>query len=246
MDLKIISLNINGLNDHLKRTALVDWLRCMKADVVCLQETHSPSRESARKWFANSGYRVASSSLKSKSAGVAILVKDKYKITKIIKDEDGRYIQAVVDFGEGQASFVSLYAPNRNPTHNTFFASLTGLIDLSRPTFVAGDFNSVLDPAKDRMRDPTYVAGPAAQQRESNAALESLMSFTQTYPLWRQLYPGRTAYSWTHGDGTQASRIDMVWAPTALSNNITKCEYHTFFLSDHQYLPTKIMPIFHP
>ena len=86
MDLKIISININGLNYHLKRTALVDWLRCMKADVVCLQETHSPSHESARKWFANSGYRVASSSLTSKSAGVAILVKDSYKITKIIKD----------------------------------------------------------------------------------------------------------------------------------------------------------------
>ena len=130
-------------------------------------ETHSPSHESARRWFANSGYRVASSSLTSKSAGVAILVKDTYKITKIIKDEDGRYVQAVVDFKEGQASFVSLYAPNRNPACNVFFAQLTGLMDLSRPTFVAGDFNSVLDPAKDRMRDPSYVAGPAAQQRES-------------------------------------------------------------------------------
>ena len=236
MDLKLVSLNINGLNDHLKRTALVDWLKCMKVDVVCLQETHSPSHESARKWFANSGYRVASSSLTSKSAGVAILVKDTYKIKKIIKDEDGRYVQAVVDFGEGQASFISLYAPNRNPARNTFFASLTGLIDLSRPTFVAGDFNSVLDPAKDRMRDPSYVAGPAAQQRESIPALESLMSFSQTYPLWRQLHPGRTAYSWTHGDGTRASRIDMVWAPTALSNYIKGCEYHPSFLSDHQYL----------
>ena len=90
MDLRLISLNINGLNDHLKRTALVDWLKCMKVDVVCLQET--PSHESARRWFANSGYLVASSSLTSKSAGVAILVKDTYKIKKIIKDEDGRYI----------------------------------------------------------------------------------------------------------------------------------------------------------
>ena len=236
MDLRIISLNINGLNDHLKRTALVDWLKCMKVDVVCLQETHSPSHESARRWFANSGYRVASSSLTSKSAGVPILVKDKYKITKIIKDEDGRYVQAVVDFEEGQASFILLYAPNRNPARNTFFASLTGLTHLSRPTFVAGDFNAVLDPQLDRMRDPNYVAGPAAQQRESTVALESLMSFTQTYPVWRQLHPGCIAYSCTHGDGTQASRIDMVWAPTALSKNIKGCEYHPSFLSDHQYL----------
>ena len=108
-----------------------------------------------------------------------------------------------MDFGEGQASFISLYAPNRNPARNIFFAGLTGLIDLSRPTFVAGDFNAVLDPAKDRMRDPSYVAGPAAQQRESIPALESLMSFTQTYPVWRQLHPGRT----------QASRIIQGMAP---------------------------------
>ena len=71
MDLRVISLNINGLNSHLKRTALVDWLKCMKVDVVCLQETHSPSHESARKW---NGYRIASSSFTSKSAGIAILV----------------------------------------------------------------------------------------------------------------------------------------------------------------------------
>ena len=40
----------------------------------------------------------------------------------------------------------------------------------------------------------------------------------------------------THGDGTQASRIDMVWAPTGLSKIIKGCEYHPSFLSDHQYL----------
>ena len=39
MDLKLISLNVNGLNDHLKQAVLVDWLKCMKVDVVCLQET---------------------------------------------------------------------------------------------------------------------------------------------------------------------------------------------------------------
>ena len=37
-----LSLNINGFNDHLKQTALVDWLKCMKVDVACLQKTHAP------------------------------------------------------------------------------------------------------------------------------------------------------------------------------------------------------------
>ena len=39
----LISLNVNGLNDRLKRTALIDWLKCMHADIICLQETHAAS-----------------------------------------------------------------------------------------------------------------------------------------------------------------------------------------------------------
>ena len=57
----LITLNINGLNDPTKRTALIDWLKCMKADIVCLQETHAPSHSSIQSWFRNSGFYVASS-----------------------------------------------------------------------------------------------------------------------------------------------------------------------------------------
>ncbi len=70
----LLSLNINGLNDRMKRTALVDWLKCMKVDVACLQETHAPSHESIRKWFANSGFRVVSSSVSNKRCGSALLI----------------------------------------------------------------------------------------------------------------------------------------------------------------------------
>ena len=164
---------------------------------MCLQETHTPFHKSARKWFANSGYRVASSSFSSKSVGVAILVKDTWKISRIIKDDHGHFIQ-VFDFGENQLSFVS-YAPNTNLERNRYFTSLTDLIDLLCPVFIGGNFNSVLHPEVDRMRDPSHDPGRFAHRRESVAALESLMSYTQTYPLWRQLHPGRIAYSWTHG-----------------------------------------------
>ncbi len=78
--LNLLSININGLNDRIKRTALVDWLKCMKVDVACLQETHAPLHESIRKWFANSGFRVVSSSVSNKCCGTAILIKDCFSI----------------------------------------------------------------------------------------------------------------------------------------------------------------------
>ena len=239
MSFKFLSLNVNGLNDRLKRTALVDWLKCMKVDIACLQETHAPSHESIRKWFANTGFRVVSSCHTSKSCGTALLIKDSLTVSKIIKDDAGRFVQALVDFGEDQLSFVSLYAPSRNPERNNFFTSLTELIDLSRPVFVAGDFNSVLDNLLDRKRRPSFVGGASARHQESGPALQSLLSYTQTYPLWRTLHPGRIAYSWSHASGTFASRIDMIWAPTIMNDFIKECEYHPSFFSDHQYLLVK-------
>ena len=135
MNLNCISININGLNDHRKRTAFIDWLHCMKVDVVCLQEMHAPSHESIRWWFRNSGFHAASSCYTNKSGGTAILVKDTYKIDKIIRNDAGRFVQALVSLGDESLSFISLYAPNKNPARNTFFTSLTVLL-ISRDPFL--------------------------------------------------------------------------------------------------------------
>ena len=106
--------------------------------------------------------------------------------------------------------------------------------------FMAGDFNSVLDPLLDRKRRSSFVDGPSSRFQESGVALQSLLRQTQTYPLWRDLHPGCIAYSWTHGSGTFASQIDMIWAaPVAMADLVQECEYHPSFLTDHQYLLVK-------
>ena len=148
-------------------------------------------------------------------------------------------MQVHLEADEHLLSFISLYAPNKNPERNRFFSSIPELIDLSRPTFICGDFNSVLDSALDRKRRSSYTGSQAAQYQESGPALQSLLSATQTYPLWQTLHQGQTAYSWTHGSGQFASRIDMVWAPTVFQDNIKECEYHPSFFSDHSYLLVK-------
>ena len=120
--INLISLNINGLNGVLKRTALVDWLKCMNADIVCLQETRAVSHEVIRGWFRNSGFTVASSCLSSRRCGTAILVRDSYNISNIVRDDEGRFLQVEIDIEHTKLRFVSLYAPNTNPARNRFFA----------------------------------------------------------------------------------------------------------------------------
>jgi exonuclease III len=84
-----------------------------------------------------------SSCISNKRCGTAIFIKDTYKVTQVSRDDEGRFVQAIVDFDGDKLSFVSLYAPNKNPERNSFFSSISEMIDLTRPTFVCGDFNSV-------------------------------------------------------------------------------------------------------
>ena len=186
----LVSLSIDGLNDHLKRTVLIDWLKCMKADIVCLQETHAASHRTIQGWFRNSGFRVAFSSTSVKRCGTAILVKELYAITQVRKDDDGRFSQVEVDLAGDKLWFISLYAPNTNPSRNAFFSSLPDFIDLAVPTFICGDFNAVFDPDLDRRRHPSY-AGPSQRgaYRESVAALNSLLAAMQTFSVWRTRHP---------------------------------------------------------
>ena len=234
---RLISLNINGLNDHLKGTALIDWLKCIKADIVCLQETHAASHSTIQRWFRHSNFTVASSSISSKRCGTAVLIRDIFKLCEVRKDADGRFVQVEVELDGDKLRFVSLYAPNTNPARNTFLSSLPDFIDLAAPTFVCGDFNSVLDQDLDRRRHPSY-AGPSERgnRRESVAALQSLLAATETFPVWRTRHPTEAVFSWDHASGQFSSRIDMIWAPMLLEQSIQDCCYHPSFLSDHRYM----------
>ena len=136
--------------DRTKQTTFIHWLKCLKADIVCLQEMHATSHATFRSWFSNSGYVVASSCISNKRAGTAILVSSKHCLDKVWQDDAGRFVQAEVGIGKQVLPFVSLYTPNINPARNKFFASRPDLMDMCHPIFVCQDFNSVLDPDLDQ------------------------------------------------------------------------------------------------
>jgi exonuclease III len=140
----------------------------------------------------NSGFRVVSSSISNKRCGTAIFIKDNYKVTQVSRDDEGRFVQAIVG---DKLSFVSLYAPNKNPERNTFFSSISEMIDLTRPTFVCDDFNSVLDSNLDRKRRASFVGSSSAAHQESGPALQSLLSATQTFPVWCTFHPSQESFA---------------------------------------------------
>ena len=232
----LVTININGLNDRTKRVTFIHWVNCLKADIICLQETHASSHATLCTWFKGSGYTVASSSISNKRVGTAILVASRHQLNKVWRDDAGRFTQAEVFMGEERVRFTSLYAPNRNPDRNRFLASLPDFIDLEVPTFLCGDFNSVLDPDTDRRHPPSYQRQTPHLSAESVAALQSLLSATSTFPVWRTQHPVERAFSWDHGSGECSSRIDMIWAPLSLKDHVKDSGYYPSFFTDHRYL----------
>ena len=91
--LSIVTLNVNGLNDPIKRCKVSDWIKKQDPSICYLQETHlRPKYTSSLKM---KGWRtIYHSNGPQKKTGVAILVSDKLRFIPktVVRNEEGHYI----------------------------------------------------------------------------------------------------------------------------------------------------------
>lgn len=70
--IKIMSMNVRGLNEANKRRDIFNWLRDKGGSIYCLQDTHS-TKNMERLWQSEWGYKAIFSSFRGDSRGTAIL-----------------------------------------------------------------------------------------------------------------------------------------------------------------------------
>ena len=121
-----------------------------------------------------------------------------------------------------------LYAPNLNPERDQFLEGVSDNVDLSVPTLLVGDFNTVFDRLKDRRG-----SNPLDGSCESSVRLAALFDSCCVIDVWRYLHPDSSCFTWTKSDGSIASRIDLcgvpyVWVPSVSACDIIPCPF-----SDH-------------
>ena len=112
--IKVISANVRGLRQTLKRADLFDYFKGQQADIICLQETHLVQADInclIKDWKLK--YFLAETSTNSR--GVAILINNtfKYEISSTTLDPDGRF--AIIDLDIANLFTITLaniYAPN--------------------------------------------------------------------------------------------------------------------------------------
>ena len=124
-----------------------------------------------------------------------------------------------------------VYAPNRNPDRDEFFAHCETSIDLSAPTVLCGDFNTVFDRTWDRR-----VSNIDDAFRESSPVPETLFRECCVSDIWRVKHPDFPGFTWDRPDGSLSSRIDLIgcpyaWIPFVTHVDVIPCPY-----SDHSAL----------
>uniref|UniRef100_A0A803TJL4 Reverse transcriptase domain-containing protein n=1 Tax=Anolis carolinensis TaxID=28377 RepID=A0A803TJL4_ANOCA len=226
--LKIISMNVNGLNNCIKRKRVFHFLYKNKVDITCIQESHIVSRDKHLLVQDKLGQLFTSCNVK-KTNGVLFYINRELNPEKIYEDQEGRILIVKVRFQYKHILLVGIYAPNTN--QKTFYKKLSNILAEvgEKEMLWLGDFNGVMDTKIDRnnkrKKDSKEGRLPGTLQRD--------LKHWDLYDLWRIQKLDRREYSYySHRHGL-SSRIDYIFATKELVTKTEKVEFLPRVFADH-------------
>ena len=111
--LKIISLNVNGLNSPTKRSKIFNQLLKTNADIICLQETHVKSGQEHLLNAKKLGTNFAVSAPVKKKGLVTYVRNPNISATVLENDPDARFqILKITVSNQASWTLANIYAPN--------------------------------------------------------------------------------------------------------------------------------------
>ena len=149
-EIKIISLNCQGLGIRKKRASVLNHLRNKKYSIICLSDTHfSKSQEPllTTEW----GYRVFFSSYNTQKRGVAIFFNNnfEFKIHSFYNDTNGNLLILDIEIDKHRITMATIYGPNNdNPSFFEFLQRKVLEIG-NNDIIINGDWNLLLNPQVD-------------------------------------------------------------------------------------------------
>ena len=148
--LSIVTLNVNRLNDPIKRHRISDWIKKQDPSICCLQETHFRPKDTYS--LKIKGWRtIYHSNGPQKKVGVAILISDKldFKSKTVIRDEEEYYIILKESIQLEDLTVVNIYTPNVGAAKyiNQLITKVKRYMDNN--TLIVGDFNMSLSTKTD-------------------------------------------------------------------------------------------------
>lgn len=188
-DMKIISWNVKGLNQTIKRKRVLSHLEHLGVGIAFLQETHLSNREQSKihkDWVG----QMFHSQFNCRGRGVAILIHKKipFIVSNTILDPNGRYVMVVGELFQLCLVLVNIYGPNFDDD-NFFKKMLSSIPNLdSHHLIMSGDYNLVMDSTWDRSSQSVLRPSKSVQ------TIQSFMDIHKLIDPWRFKHPTKREY----------------------------------------------------
>ncbi|CAL8467227.1 g6763 [Coccomyxa elongata] len=228
--LRLLSLNVNGLQDKDKRRWLFNLLERDKWDVILLQETHHRSPEEGAAWAQEgpNGLRCNWSGpafwchYTSQSRGVAILFRATATTSNLTlrhSSATGRTLSVDFTFSGLPYTAVCVYAPSvatDRPHYCT--QELLPSLPPDRHLLGGGDFNCIAG-----QQDMLDSASPTGQRTLGYwTGLRHVETDHSLYDVWRDLNSDRRAFTHIATSGQSAARLDRWLISEQLRARVSK------------------------
>ena len=226
MSITVISCNVRGLRDVLKRRAIFNFYR-PKAKIICLQETHSVIEDEVI-WKSEWGGDIVFSHGLSNARGVCVLLPKGFLsiITDIEHDECGRCVSFQWEQNGVNLIICAVYAPNEDKP-NFYLQTISNMVNKGDKIVIISDFNLTLNDNYDRI-------SVANTKPNSKQMLKNLMDEYALVDIWRMRNPESKRFSWYKcRPKLSASRIDFALLSLGITDCCDSVFYTTGLHSDH-------------
>ena len=154
--LSILTLNVQGCRDSLKRYEIINFIKHTNNQIICLQDTHTINDDESS-WRLIWGGPIFFSHLSTRRGGVIVAVSKNTDFDLVHFEEiiQGRISHLKLKAYGKIYHIINIYASPDNSERITNFQVLDKLLYTMKTesVFVCGDFNVTLDPTLDRSGD---------------------------------------------------------------------------------------------
>ena len=226
----VLSLNVRGIRDQIKRRSIFSYLKDQKANIYFLQETYS-ERADENIWRKEWGGELFFSHGTKHSKGVCILINPfvQPKVDYSYANDSGRIVLITITLNGQKLSLCNIYAPNDQVNQLQFMQELNNcIIDKSELTslIVGGDWNCTLS-KKDKLG-----GAPWKPSSYRNLILTTMEMF-DLVDIQRMRHPKLRKFTYESKSLKLKSRIDFFLIAKNLSGDVKNSEIYHAIAPDH-------------
>lgn len=240
-DFRIISVNVNGLNDVRKRRLVFNSLKKYKRSIFLLQETHCRPGN-GRLWKSQWGHTMFLSELSGSVGGVATLFSKDLDpiVSEVTPSKFNRFLVTSFSLKGEDYTIANLYMPTSDKENHQIevlkeLSSVLGDLDTSH-IFVGGDCNVALDDDLDR-RGYSHSHIP---NRRYRSKLHEFLERLDLVDIWRTQRPSERDHSWSRAD--RFARLDYIFTPNSFPGQMRANSHKTYAFTDHRMVSVTVRP----